>query len=182
MLKLSEFPLLDIDDNFYLREQKYSDAEDFYNYIAKPEVKQYILSTIPKTLDEAKEEIIYWIDLFYRKTGIYWAIANKETNQMIGAIGFHDLNYFNNRAEISYDLDLDHWGQGIMSKAMNTILKYGFEIMGIERIQASTIKVNLASIKILERNGFNFDGTLRNFRLHKGKYYNIEMYSKLSRD
>ena len=44
--------------------------------------------------------------------------------------------------------------------------------MGIERIQASTIKVNLASIKILERNGFNFDGTLRNFRLHKGKYYN----------
>ncbi len=182
MLKLSNFPIIEIDDQLYLREQKYADAENFFNYISKYEVRKYILSNIPTNLNEAKDEIIYWIDLFYRQTGIYWAITLKKTEQMIGSIGFHDLNYYNNRAEISYDLDQKYWGKGIMSKVMQQILKYGFEVMGIERIQASTVKENNLSIKILARNGFKLDGTLRHYRLHNGKYYDIEMYSKLRND
>ena len=46
MLKLSNFPIIEIDDQLYLREQKYADAENFFNYISKYEVRKYILSNI----------------------------------------------------------------------------------------------------------------------------------------
>ena len=182
MLKPIQVPIINIDDKFYLREQKYSDAENFFNYISNHQVRKYILSSIPSNLNEAKDEIMYWIDLFYKNKGIYWAVADLETDQMIGAIGFHDLNYYNNRAEISYDLNYQYWGKGIMSKAMQKILKYGFQNMNIERIQASTVKENILSIKILERNGFLCDGLLRHYRLHNSKYYDIKFYSKLKND
>ncbi len=42
MLKLSNFPIIEIDDQLYLREQKYADAENFFNYISKYEVRKYI--------------------------------------------------------------------------------------------------------------------------------------------
>jgi [ribosomal protein S5]-alanine N-acetyltransferase len=172
-----DFPILEIDDKFYLREQRLSDLEDFYKYFANKNVAKYILSSIPENIDQAREEIIYWIDLFYKNIGIYWAIADKKTDKMIGAVGYHDFNRFNNRAEISYDLSEDYWQQGIMSKAMNVAIEYAFNKLLINRIQASTIKENIASIKILEKCNFKFDGTLDEFRFHKGRYYDIEMYS-----
>lgn len=177
-----KFPELDLDENYYLREQKYSDAEDFFKYFAAPEVSKYILSSIPKSFEESQEEIMYWIDLYYKNTGIYWAIATKHDDKMIGAIGFHDWNKYNNRAEISYDLSQDFWHQGIMSKATQKVLKYAFNTLNINRIQASTIKENVNSIKLLKNNDFLLDGVLRKYRYHDGRYYDIEMYSILKSD
>ena len=176
------FPELNIDDDYYLREQRYSDAQDFFNYFSTPKVSEYILSSIPVTFEEAQKEIMYWIDLFYKNTGVYWAIAEKQSDTMIGAIGFHDWNRYNNRAEISYDLSPDYWNKGIMSKATKIVLQYAFDTLKINRIQASTIIPNTASIKLLVRNGFQKDGSLRHYRYHKGKYYDIEMYSILRTD
>jgi [ribosomal protein S5]-alanine N-acetyltransferase len=172
-----DFPELNIDENYYLREQKLSDLERFFKYFSDPNVSRFILSSIPETLDQAREEMIYWIDLFYKNTGLYWAIVEKKTDKMVGAVGYHDFNRYNNRAEISYDLAKQYWNKGIMTKAMNVALKYAFEKLLINRVQASTIKENEASIKLLEKCNFKFDGSLSEFRLHKGKYYDIEMYS-----
>lgn len=178
----TKFPELDIDKDYFLREQRYADAKDFFKYFADPQVSQYILSSIPTNFEEAQEEIMYWIDLYYKNTGIYWAIATKNTDKMIGAIGFHDWNKYNNRTEISYDLSKDHWGKGIMSKATKVVLQFAFETLNINRVQASTIKENINSIKLLESNNFSKDGILRKYRYHRGKYYDIEMFSILKED
>ena len=177
-----DFPRLDIDDKYFLREQRYSDAQDFYQYFADPVVSQYILSSIPASFAESQEEIMYWIDLFYKKTGVYWAIATKEHNKMIGAIGFHDWNKYNNRIEISYDLGKEYWNQGIMTKAMEQVNLYAFKMLQVNRIQASTIAANVASIRLLEKSHFIKDGTLRKYRFHQGEYYDIEMFSLLKSD
>jgi [ribosomal protein S5]-alanine N-acetyltransferase len=172
----TNFPVLDIDDNFILREQTTDDTEDFFQYYADPEVSKYILSSIPTNIEESRVEIQYWINLYNRKSCIYWAVARKSDNKMIGAIGYNDWNRFNNRAEISYDLAKEYWGQGLMSKAMSKIIEFGFINLHFNRIQASTIKVNKSSIKILERNGFTFEGKLKQYRYHQGKYFDIEMF------
>jgi ribosomal-protein-alanine N-acetyltransferase len=177
-----EFPIIDLSEHLILREQRVSDYEDFYNYISKPIVKEYILSPLPNSLEDSKEELNYWNGLFYKRSGIYWAIAIKKSDRMIGSIGFHEINYINNRAEISYDLTREAWGKGIMSLAMNKVLDFGFGNMGINRIQASTVKENVASIKLLERCGFQKEGVLRNYRRHKQKFYDIEFYSLLAND
>ena len=45
---------------------------------------------------------------------------------MIGAIGFNDWDRYNNRSEISYDLDARYWNMGITTKAMHKIIEFGF--------------------------------------------------------
>ena len=137
-----QFPTLIIDDNFILREQSVEDYQDFFDYFSESDVSKHILSNIPNTLAEAKVEIQYWINLYQRRLSVYWAIAERNSNKMIGAIGYNDWNRYNNRAEISYDLSKAYWRMGIMTKAMKVVLDYGFNTMNINRIQASTLEVN----------------------------------------
>src|SRR3989338_11363498 len=83
------FPTIDLDDQYALREQTLEDTEAFFRYYTDPEVGQYILATKPATLLEASKEVQYCRNLFYSKQGIYWTIAKKNDNRMIGAIGLY---------------------------------------------------------------------------------------------
>lgn len=171
------FPILDLDENFYLREQRLSDTQDFFEYYSDDRVAKYILANIPKTIEEAFTEIQYWINLYKRKSAIYWAIARKSDDKMIGAIGFNEWDRFNNRSEISYDLAPQYWQMGITSKTIKLVSKFAFERMKLNRIQASTLHENAASIRVLEKTNFNLDGILKSYRFYNGKYYDIIMYS-----
>lgn len=171
------FPEIDLDENFYLREQNLNDIQDFLDYYSNPEVCKYILASIPKNIYEAEIELKYWIDLYRNRKTIYWAIARKSDNKMIGAAGFNNWDHYNNRTEISYDLAREYWHQGICSKALKKIVDFAFTKMQLNRIQASTLKENIGSIKVLEKTGFTYDGTLQEYRYHMGKYYNIELYA-----
>src|SRR3990167_3685021 len=97
------FPLLDVDENFRLREQLPEDTEAFFRYYTDPEVARYILASNPKNLMEASAEIHYCRNLFQYKRGIYWTIAHKEDDRMIGSIGLY-INNQHYRAEICYDM------------------------------------------------------------------------------
>ena len=105
---------------------------------------------------ETKDEMHYWISLYNRRISVYWAIADKNTNRMIGAIGFNEWNRFNKcyRNIESYDLSKVYWRKGIMGKAMAKVLEFGFNTMNINRIQASTLLVNKPSWKLLKINWF----------------------------
>jgi [ribosomal protein S5]-alanine N-acetyltransferase len=171
-----DFPIIDIDENYYLREQLKKDTPAFFNYYTDPEVSRYILATIPTTLVEAESEIYYCQTLFRQQQGIYWTIARKDSNEMIGAIGFY-INNFHHRAEISYDMSKEYWGQGIMTKAIQIVSQYAFDKIGAIRIEAITLKENLNSIKVLERNGFIHEGTLHNYKYFKDKAWDIEIFA-----
>ena len=151
-------------------------------YFADPKVSCHILSIIPKNKLEAEAELKYWLNLFIKKTGIYWAIARHDNNKIIGTIGLHEWDKYNNRGEISYDLNYEYWGKDIMRKALYQSLQYLFLELRINRIQAVTIKENLNSIKFLQKNHFNFEGVLQKYRFYNGKYYDINIYSILRRN
>lgn len=169
-------PDLDIDDKFYLREHKLDDVGAFFEYYTDPTVSQYILATIPKTLAEAKEEIIYCRNLFYYKRGIYWSICRRDNDKMIGAIGLY-MNNNHHRAEICYDLHKDFWRQGITSKAIAAVARHLFTSSDIKRIEALTVKENIPSINILKKLGFEYDGSLKNYRYYNNKSHDVEMLS-----
>ena len=176
------FPILDINQDYLLRELNVDDSNAFLEYFANPKVARFILSDIPTNDLEAKNELLYWIQLFAQNKGIYWAIANKKNNKIIGTIGLHEWDRHNNRAEISYDLSYEYWGLGIMSKALYSCLKYIFKELRINRIQAVTIKENINSIKFLENNHFTFEGILQKYRFYNERYYDINIYSMLRRN
>lgn len=181
MKSQQNFPTIDLGD-YILREKREDDAVDFYSYYSDPEVNKYIISEIPKTLEEARLELSYWRNVFYRGDGIYFAIARKDNDKLIGSIGFTTKNSYNNRIELSYDLAKEYWRHGIMTKAVNALVEYGFKEMKINRIEAFMAIENIASRKLLEKCGFSHEGRLRQHRFHRGKYVDVYIYSLLKEE
>ena len=178
------FPTIDLGD-FYLREKRDSDAEDFFKYYADPEVNKFILCEIPQTLEEAKRELNYWRNVFYQNDGIYFAIAEKKTDRLIGSIGLTGYNSYQGRIEISYDLASEYWRLGIMTKAVAAVVKYGFEEFAptrVNRIEALVSVANIASKNLLLKCGFVLEGVLRQHRYHRGAYVDVSSFSILKED
>src|SRR3990167_4366089 len=170
------FPTIELDDHIILREQTLEDTEDFFRYYTDPEVGQYILATKPTTLIEASNEVQYCRNLFYTKQGVYWTIARKNDNRMIGAVGLY-MNNMHHRAEITYDLSREYWRQGITKKAIQAVVTFAFEKIALCRIEAVTRHENIASSSLLKSAGFNYEGTLKKYRYFDGKAWDIEMFA-----
>jgi ribosomal-protein-alanine N-acetyltransferase len=112
---------------------------------------------------------------FYKKfiepgnpTGIRLGIVLKETSELVGTLGYHNLSKINRRAEIGYNLSKLHWGKGIMTEAVDALIRHGFEHMNLNRIDATVDSENLKSIRLLERSGFFREGLLRDYCYYKG--------------
>jgi len=166
-------------ENYILREQEDRDVESFFNYYSDPEVNKYILTEIPQSLEECRRELYYWRNCFYNNDGIYFAIADKKNDKMIGSIGLTSHNNYHKRIELSYDMAKEYWRQGIMTKATLATLQYGFKFLGINRIEAVTSIYNEASVRLLEKCGFTYEGYLRQHRYHRGKLVDVYMFSIL---
>lgn len=177
------FPTIDLGD-VILREkgQDEKDVENFLAYYSDPEVNKYILCEIPQTLEEAKRELYYWRNIFYYNDGLYFAIARKDNNQLIGSIGLTSHNTYQSRVELSYDLARPYWRKGITTKAVKAVIKYAFEVLKVNRIEAFTSTFNTPSKDLLLKAGFTLEGILRQHRFHRGKYVDVFIFSLLKEE
>lgn len=73
----------------------------------------------------------------------------------------------------------EYWGRGIMTNAVKQICEYVFEKSDIIRIYAEPFAYNTASCRVLEKAGFQYEGTLRNNAVKNGKIVDMKMYSLL---
>lgn len=178
------FPLIDLGD-YILREKCDGDVADFFAYYSDPEVNKFILCDIPTDIETARRELSYWRNVFYQNDGIYFAIAEKSTNRMIGSIGLTGFNSYQSRIEISYDLAKEFWNRGIMKSAINAVVKYAFENFHygrINRIEAFTSTANEPSKHLLLKTGFVLEGVLRQHRYHRGNFVDVCSFSMLRSD
>jgi ribosomal-protein-alanine N-acetyltransferase len=149
------------------------------NYYTDKEVNKFILSHIPSTIEDGRHEMNYWRQVFYKDDGIYFAIANKHDNKLIGSIGISSFNRYHQRIELSYDLNRKYWKRGIMTRAVAEVIKYGFNNYAINRIEAYVAFGNISSQKLLQKSGFTCEGILRSHRFHNGVFFDVYSYSLL---
>jgi ribosomal-protein-alanine N-acetyltransferase len=178
-----KFPVLEVSDKIILRELEDSDIDNFYHYITDPMVKKYICEEdVPKNLAQAKTELNYWRSLFQNKRSIYWGIAKRKNNELIGTCGFNIWSLSHKRVEISYDLARKDWGQGIMTKSLRAICDFAIVTMKVQRIQATVALDNARSIKLLNELGFQREGILRSYSILDKNSVDFYMYSLLPQD
>ncbi len=172
-----EFPQFDF-GSFKLRQiNAAKDAASFLNYIKKDEVSDFIgEDSVPKNIDQAFRELSYWGSLFPMGRSFYWAIAN-EKDEIIGTVGYNNISMQHLRAELSYDLNRDYWGSGIMTNSIFKIIEFSFQKLDLVRIQATVGQHNTRSIKLLETLSFKREGELSKFEKLKGKHYDFYMYA-----
>lgn len=179
MFRFEKFPVFDL-GGINLREISTSDADYYYQYMNKKEVKEFLTyDNIPANIDAAIADLRYWSSLFKTRRSIYWGLELSEDKRLIGTAGFNSWNMYHNRVEVSYDLDPLCWGYGIMSKCLNQILDFAYNEMNVTRIQATVVTTNSRSTKLLERLNFEQEGLLRQYEIVGGKRMDYYLYAKI---
>ncbi|MBM6619556.1 GNAT family N-acetyltransferase [Bacillus suaedaesalsae] len=143
-------------------------SQEVLHHFSDQDVTRFMDIEPCKDMKEAEEIITYHLN----DSGCRWGIFNRETNEMMGTLGFHYLRKDTDRfvAEVGFDLSRKYWGKGYMTEAMNEVLRFGFREIQLDSIDATVEPGNVMSIKLMERLEFNRDIELRDHLI----YYYLE--------
>lgn len=112
-----------------------------------------------------------------------FAFAVTADGRVVGSVGaFRQGNIHRQTAELGYYVARDVWGQGIMTEAVLQICDYIFAETDIIRIFAEPFARNIGSCSVLEKAGFQLEGTLRQNAVKNGQVLGMKLYSLLKRD
>lgn len=129
----------------------------------------------PYTENDAKDFIKAMLDADKDKT---FAFAITLNDTVVGSIGvFRKDNIHFRTAEMGYYIAEPLWGKGLGTSAITQICHYIFDHTNIIRIFAEPFAYNTASCRILEKNGFKYEGTLRSNAEKSGNILDMKMYS-----
>ncbi|MDX1447227.1 GNAT family protein [Lishizhenia sp.] len=108
-------------------------------------------------------------------------VVQNEQGETIGHTGYHIWNKDHKNAELFYSLKSDKYKRkGIMSQVVPLVIQIGFEYMHLKRIQARVAAWNTASIRLLDKFGFEKEGELRQDYFYEGKFSDSLCYSLLA--
>ena len=94
--------------------------------------------------------------------GYAFLIFSEDTDELVGG-----LTMSNVRRGVTQSAVLGYWmgkpftGCGYMTEAVRAVVNFGFETLHLHRLEAATMPNNIASIRVLERNGFRREGFAR---------------------
>lgn len=163
-------------ERLILREFCTDDKEDVYEYAKNPNVGPHA-GWKPHDSKEESKEII---ETLFLKSYHCFAMVFKETNKVIGSIGFEaDGKRLNiNCMELGYSMSEEFWGKGLMTEAAFAVLEYGFKRLKLERVSIYKNPDNHRSGRIIEKCGFVFEGTLRgSFKIYDGTLRDVDCFS-----
>ena len=119
----------------------------------------------------------------YRMTFSSYQLIEKSSGNIIGMCGFHSWFPEHRRAEIGYHMtDENVKNKGYMSEAIIEVIKYGFEKMDLNRIEACVGSKNIPSLRLMEKSGFVKEGYLRSHYCKNGIIEDSLIFGLLKED
>jgi ribosomal-protein-alanine N-acetyltransferase len=174
------FPVLET-ERLALRSLTQEDEADVFAIYSNPEVTRFGDITTLSSQPEARAVIQVFRGEFERDSGVRWAIIEKCSSRLIGlcVVGWYRHNF---SALLSYDLNQHYWSRGIMTEAVGAVVAYTFTHAGMNRITATTVVDNPASIQVLRHLGFQEEGILRDWGFWRGEFKDLRCFSLLRKD
>ena len=169
-------------ERLVLRRMAVGDCYDMYEYASNAEVTRFLTWSPHPDLEYTKEYLQYIVN-HYKLGDFYdWAVVLKQENKMIGTCGFTRFHMQHDCGEIGYVINPSYRGQGLACEAVWAVMAFGFERLGLHRIEAKYIDGNEASRRVMEKAGMTFEGVRREEMLIKGRYRDIGVCSVLRED
>lgn len=159
-----------------------NDLAMFFELKSCNEVWTYSTFIPLQDIMQAKELLINVIENRKRNQPDFLALYEKETGNYIGEAGIISCNKEANRCVIGYNLLPQYWHKGYATEITKGIIKFAFEELGYERVEALAIEDNGASCRVLEKSGLMKEGTLRHFNKYEAGYRNVNYYGMISVD
>ncbi len=165
-----------------LRKLTLKDAQDVYAYSRDPMVAEHVLWEAHRSIFDTRSYIRFMQRKYRMGEPASWGIVIKETGQVVGTIGFMWIQQDNASAEVGYSLSRAFWNQGYMTEALSRVIRYGFEALGLNRIEAQHEVTNPASGAVMRKCGMVREGTLRQRLMNKGHFVDVDLYAILRHD
>ena len=190
----NEIPVIET-ERLVLRDIRESDADAMFEIFSDDAVTRFYDLATFIDVDQARKIIARMRERNANGDALRWGIALKENDHLIGTGGFNQFvrarvatervatepGSVVTRAGIGYDLAQAYWNRGYMTEAVCAIVRYGFENLNVNRIEALVIPGNDASVRVLEKLGFQREGILREYGFWKNRFWDLQMFALLKR-
>ena len=161
----------------YLRPVELEDLDLFCRSVNNPAVRYSFFIAFP-TNRVRQEEFIR--SLYKEKDLIMFTIVTKDKNIPVGHTAFHRVDLISRSATYGIIIsDSKYWGKGYGSEVTQLMVEYGFQTLGLNRIQLHVWFENIAGMKAYQRAGFKKEGLLRQVMFHEGKFCDFYVMSIL---
>lgn len=166
-------------DRLRLRAYKNSDVNDIFDYASDKEVTKYLTWQVHKDLEDSKA-FLKWVESVTSgesgKIFFVYAIELKSTEKVIGSIDFKNTHKFG--GQMDYVIGQPYWGKGYMTEATNALKLWAFEqFPELVRLQAFCQPENLASKRIMEKMGMEFEGLRKKSFVIQNKAVDLVHYA-----
>lgn len=167
-------------ERLILRKFEEKDAEELYNGYMNQEEFLYYAHKETKTIEEIQEIIKNKLERYQNDDYYNWVITLKETGNVIGAINLNVDNH-NDSVQFNYAIDNRYTNKGYMTEALNEMKRFCLNDLKVNRFQGGCCIENIASKRVMEKCGMQYEGTLRSYINLKDGYHDMHMFSIISK-
>jgi len=112
----------------------------------------------------------------------FWAVADQATDHCLGLVNYHDGHIRDQRVAIGSIIDPPHRRRGIATEAVSAMLRFGFQELGLHRLQAFIHPHNTPSRVLIEKLRFRCEALLRENLRVGDEWRDDVLYALLSTD
>jgi len=162
-------------ERLQLRPFTLEDEAAVFALASDPEVARFVRFEAHRTLAETRA-FLELVEQHYRRGDPFaWAIVRREDDRLIGSCGFVSQAVERCSAEIGYWLGKAYWGRGYAVEAARALVQFGFQQMGLARVEAKCFIENHAGQRVIEKLGMKCEGSDRS-EMIKGEYPEMNLY------
>ena len=158
------------------------DAEAVFAYASDQEVTKYMSWPTHRTVADSLAFIHSTLDRYQRDEAGDWGIILRATGNLIGTLGFPQVDRKNNQAAVGYVSGRRYWGAGLMPEAVGRLLQFAFNELMLNRIECIHALPNEQSGRVMQKAGMTFEGIARERLFAQGRYWDVKQYAILRSD
>jgi [ribosomal protein S5]-alanine N-acetyltransferase len=160
----------------FLREYADSDLERLVNLANNKNVARYLVSTFPHPY--TNEDAKWWIGTGSRQNGAITRVIEYQ-GLFVGSVSINlQSGWRDHLGEIGYWVAEDYWGKGIATAALHQMTDYGFINRNIRKLYAPVLAPNIASMRVLEKCGYQREAILKNEVQKHGTYFDTHHFAR----
>jgi [ribosomal protein S5]-alanine N-acetyltransferase len=165
-----------------LRPLQVADAPALLQIFADPKVMRYWSTPPWESVEQAHKMVNTDLHAMAAGEHLRFGLQRLEDNTLIGMCTLFAFFQQSRRAEVGYALASAAWGRAYMDEALRALLRYGFDDLGLNRVEADIDPRNEASARSLERLGFKREGLLRERWIVGDEISDTALYGLVQRD
>lgn len=159
----------------YLRSLRQEDlAGDWYMWLNDPVVTRYQdKGIIPNTREKQQS---YFETLGKSSSDIVFAIVLDQTDQHIGNIGLHRIDFIHRHADVGILLgEKEYWNKGFATRSIQAVSNYAVSTLNLHRLTSYIMKENAGSLKAFLKAGFVEEGCMKDYYYKNGRYLDVSV-------